>query len=145
MPRRTKTTQPAIDTGNFIARVRRYLHESGIQMTDLAGRAGVNDDVLSRLLSNPTRRPEPETIVALARAMDVSIWDLAVAAGYPFTAPGVPSHEVERLMRLLEADPELRDLLIRKYAMVSPEKRESVLQVLSAMLDASQKESPPPA
>lgn len=138
MTRRKKATTP-VDTSEFIGIIRRYLHENGLRQVELAERAEINEDTLSRLLSDNTRRPEPEVVVALADAMGKRQWDVAVAAGYPFTSPDAPSQEAERLLRLMDEDVELRDALLAHYREVDPGKRESLLAMMEAMQTVSRK------
>lgn len=123
-----------IDTHPLIAMLREFMQIHNLTQAEFAGRAGVQEPALSRILSDPTRRPEPETVVALARAMGQSVWAVAVAAGYPFTSPETPSADDERLLRLIQSDPAIRDVLERYYHEVSPERRDSLLRLAVAML-----------
>lgn len=131
MPRRKKAD---VDTSAFIGMVRQWMADNNKTPTDTAALAGVELPALSRLLSDNTRRPEPETVVALADAMGKSVWKVAVAAGYPFVAPGVPSMDDTRLLALIQADAQIRGVIERYYQELSPELRESVVQLATAIL-----------
>lgn len=132
MARRKKAD---VDTTAFIGMVRQWMAEHDKTPTDFAALAEIELAALSRLLSDSTRRPEPETVVAIARAMGKPVWNVAVAAGYPFNSPGIPSTDDERLLRLIQSDARIRDVLNRYYRETSPEKRESLLQLAIAILN----------
>lgn len=132
MARRKKAD---VDTSAFIAMIRQHLAQAGQSLTDFSADAGVELPALSRLLSDATRRPEPEMVVAVARALGKPVWNVAVAAGYPFPSPSVPSMDDERLLRLIQSDEGIRDVLNRYYRETSPEKRESLLQLAIAILN----------
>ena len=134
MTRRRKTG-PGINTAAFIGMVREYLRTAGLEQRDLAGRIGIGEDALSRLLSDPSRRPEPETVVGVAREINKPVWAVAVAAGYPFTTPDTPTLDDERLLRLMQADPGIREVLERYWHETSPEKRESLIRLGLAVLE----------
>ena len=134
MARRPKG-DPDMDTAAFIGMIRQYLYENGMQQNELASAAGVGEEALSRLLSDKTRRPEPETVVGLARAMNKPVWAVAVAAGYPFLTPDTPSADDERLLRLLQSDPGIREVIEKYWNETSPEKRESLIRLGLAVLE----------
>lgn len=124
--------------------VRQYLEENDKTPTDLALKAHIQLPALSRLLSDSTRRPEPEMVVAIADAMGKPVWNVAVAAGYPFVSPGVPSLDDERLLRLIQSDPGIRDVLDRYYQETRPQTRESLLALATAILNHRRPESDQP-
>lgn len=138
MARRKKAD---VDTSAFIAMIRQWLATHDKTMQDFAADARIELPALSRLLSDATRRPEPETVVAVARVLGRPVWDVAVLAGYPFNSPSTPSPDDERLLRLIQADPGIRDVLERYYGETSPEKRESLLRLATAMLNYRRSES----
>lgn len=132
MPRRKKAD---VDTSAFIGMVRQWLADNNKTPTDLAARASVQLPALSRLLSDSNRRPEPEMVVALADAMGKPVWNVAVAAGYPFNSPSIPSADDERLLRLIQTDDKIRNVIERYYSETSPERRESLLELGTAILN----------
>lgn len=136
-PRRA-STRPArtVSTKKFIGLIRAYLDAHHMTQAEFAAKAQIGPSVLSRLLNNESRRPEEETVVKLAHAMELPVWTVAVAAGYPYVSPEVPSPEDERLLRLIQADPAIRDVLERYFATTEPGKRESLLRLGVAILEA---------
>lgn len=138
MTRRKKTD---VDTSAFIGMLRNYMAVNNKTPTDLAAEAQIELPALSRLLNDSTRRPEPETVVALADAIGKPVWNVAVAAGYPFTSPTIPSLDDERLLRLIQADTGIRDVIEQYYQETSPDTRESVLRLAKALLERRRPES----
>jgi len=132
MARRKKAD---VNTSAFIGMVNRYLAEKNLTPAEFARVAKVEHPALSRLLSDEHRRPEPEMVVSIADAIKQPVWAVAVAAGYPFKSPGMPSMEDERLMLLIQADPEIRTVIERYYQETSPEVRESLLLLATAILN----------
>jgi len=128
--------QPATNNAAFVAMIRDYLavHPSMTEQ-DFAEAIGMDQGAFSRLLKNRKRRPEAETVVAVARLLGVREWVAAVAAGYPFSLPEVPSDEDVRLLAASQADPRMKDVLLRRWHEVSPDRRESVLRMVKAILD----------
>ena len=131
---RRKKNDSTVNTAAFIGMIREHLRVEGVEQRDFAARVGIGEDALSRLLSDDTRRPEPETVVGVAREIGKPVWAVAIAAGYPFTTPDVPSADDERLLRLMQADPGIREVLDKYWSEISPEKRESVIRLALAIL-----------
>lgn len=85
----------------------------GQRLEDVASRAGVDVAGLSRA-ENGKKIPAPETLAALAGALELPLADLYEAAGYPLTqelptlrpylrrAYGVPEEAVQEIERYLE-------------------------------------------
>lgn len=99
------------DRLSYLLRNRRL--ELGQRLEDVASRAGVDVAGLSRA-ENGKKIPLPETLAALAEALDLPLADLYEAAGYPLTqelptlrpylrrAYGVPEEAVAEIERYLE-------------------------------------------
>lgn len=138
---RRKKDEEKTNTTAFIGMIREHLHVAGMEQRDFAARVGIGEDALSRLLSDQTRRPEPETVVGVAREIGKPVWSVAIAAGYPFTTPDTPSADDERLLRLMQTDPGIRKVLDEYWNEISPEKRESVIRLALAILAHDRPES----
>lgn len=143
MPRRGERPGADLDTSAFIALVRQFLYERRraqpgrprMTQRDVAHAIGIEPSALTKLLRSPNRRPTPETVVGVARLLGMSVWSVAVAAGYPFHSPDVPTEDDERYLRLIQGDPGIRAVLEKYYHEVSPEKRESLIELAIAMLN----------
>ncbi len=140
---RRKSSDRVVDTFVFQARIIDYLEVSGGSASKLADRAGISRAVLSYLLSDRTRRPDIDTVVKLAYAMEVHPWELMVEAGYPLQGPA-PARVQERTRRILEKEPRLEQV-IQGWELQDPLLKESLLAALEALVSARRngQESPP--
>lgn len=129
-----------VDTSPFITLIKRHMRVNNLGQTEMAERIGIEQSALSRLLRNKHRRPEPETIVAVALEIGRPVWDVALAGGYPFSSPTVPSADDERLLRLVQADPAIRSILEQYFGETREEVRESLLRLMAAMLDRADRQ-----
>lgn len=68
--------------GSYIRRIRKA---HGISIRELAVQAGIDSGGLARLENGKVSNPRPDTLSALARALDIPFADLFAHAGY--TAP----------------------------------------------------------
>ncbi len=138
--RKEKQAKPPINTSEFIGLLRQYFYDNpGVTRRAFAERIDMEPGAFSRLMRTKRRRPSPETVAAVAHEIGLPTWTVAVAADYPFDSPAVPGADDERLFRLIQADPEIRSAIERYFGEISPEKRESMLQVWIAMLDQADK------
>lgn len=128
--------RPQIDNAAFVAMIRDYLAKHP-KMTEqeFAAAIGMDQGAFSRLLKNRRRRPAAETVVAVARLLGERDWVVYVAAGYPFQWVEVPGDDDVRLLAAMEADPRMKDVLLRRWHEVPPDRRESVLRMVKAILD----------
>jgi transcriptional regulator with XRE-family HTH domain len=68
---------PNAETDGFAERLRLYAHQAGLNLTQLADRAGLSKGYLSTLMSGQANtRPSGETLYALAEALGVTMSDL---------------------------------------------------------------------
>ena len=131
---RRKSSARVVDTFVFQARIIDYLEGSGMKAAKLADSAGISRAVLSYLLSDNTRRPDIDTVVKLAYAMEVHPWELMVDAGYPLSGPA-PARVQERTRRILEKEPRLEQV-IHGWELQDPLLKESLLAALEALVSA---------
>ena len=99
------------DQLSYLLRTRRL--ELGQRLEDVASRAGVDVAGLSRA-ENGKKVPAPETLAALASALELPLADLYEAAGYPLPqelptlrpylrrAYGIPEEAVQEIEQYLE-------------------------------------------
>lgn len=99
------------DQLSYLLRARRL--EMGQRLEDVASRAGVDLAGLSRA-ENGKKIPAPETLAALASALELPLADLYEAAGYPLPqelptlrpylrrAYGIPEEAVQEIEDYLE-------------------------------------------
>jgi transcriptional regulator with XRE-family HTH domain len=96
------------DTGGDLGtRIRRFRRERGLNLSQLAHKAGVSKGYLSALENDPeARRPSAETLYALANALGVTMADLMGRKILPAAATDVPDslREFANEENLPEAD-----------------------------------------
>jgi transcriptional regulator with XRE-family HTH domain len=87
-------SMPVAQEGSFGARLRRLRDAAGLTQEELASRAGLSSDAVSRLERGQRKHPYPHTVRALANALDLSedqrnalIASAPKRAGTIFTSP----------------------------------------------------------
>ena len=133
MPRRKATPPPSPDMTALNNEIRKFLSLAGLTQSEFAELVGIHEASLSLNLTNPRRRPDPDTLVGYSRAMGRSLWDILLLAGYPLRTPGRPDDATERIVRLLDHEPRLKQALAR-WEGIAPEWQESVLEIIEAAL-----------
>jgi len=110
MPRPRQETRASVDTSALITTLDRFCAKNRISRAELARWAETSDANISRIFAGV--QPSPAILVKLADAMGMTVWSLMVQAGYPITSPDAPTDALERVMRILEARPDLLEYMI---------------------------------
>lgn len=106
--------------------VLKEMERRGMTQLDLEDASGIPDSTLSRLLTGKIAEPKGSMIAQLAKAFQMPFWELAQIAGFTTEIPGAPGAEASRLAAVLEADPELKNLL-REVSDLDSDDRDVVL------------------
>lgn len=67
-----------MNNNNFGQMLRKLRVEKGLTLHDLSERSGVHHSTISRLETEPSRRPHMETFIHLAKGFELSIQELAI-------------------------------------------------------------------
>jgi transcriptional regulator with XRE-family HTH domain len=79
-------------TETFGEWLRANMDARGISIGNLAGRIGLSDVALGKILNGKTRRPEYETVIAIAKDFGYDGRKVLVKAGYPDPGPSNSLH-----------------------------------------------------
>lgn len=116
--------------------LRRQIETRGTDASRLARKSGVNKSTLSKLLSNSEIVPELTTLEKLARALELPLVRLMVAAGYD-PGEGIGPLELEQAAILLDAVPELQEVA-HSLASFSPDERGAILAYIRLLEEQRQ-------
>ncbi len=115
---------PGTQDAALAARLQRLMELRGLQQRQLAHRAHLSESSISRLLTGEQGNPTTHTLQALAKALDVEVRDLLLAAD---ESPQAPASESE-------------DLLLALYRLVSPEERARIVGYAEAIAEQRRRE-----
>lgn len=110
----------------LVAFMLKEMERRNMTQLDLEEASGIPNSTLSRLLNGKIAEPKGSMIAQIAKAFQMPFWELAQIAGFTTEIPGAPGAESSRLAAVLEADPDLRNLL-REVSDLDSDDRDVVL------------------
>lgn len=104
----------------------------GKTLKDLEAMTGIPDSTISRIFRDKVREPRASQVMMVAAALGLSFHVVMQRAGLAIPDPTVPSAEALRQAVVLDADPDLADLL-REAERLRPEDRDAVRAMMALL------------
>lgn len=127
------TNRRALDRDNGVSRLANFLRERmaarGWNQGQLAAKAEIRESTLSNILNKEGVIPRPDTVKALAKALEIDPPFLTALLDYPIDSSSNPNSRYVRLARELEASPWLAER-IDDLLHLSPEEFRELMDYL---------------
>ncbi len=112
----------------------RAIQDQGVSLRELEERSRIDGQVMAsksairEVINNPERKPRITTLLGIARALDLPLWQVIAMAGYDLGLPG-QDQAWNQLQGLAQRDEDVRQL-VDLLLQTSDEDRRAVLNFL---------------
>jgi len=117
----------------FGVKVRELLAARGKDASWLHQQTSIAHSTISNWFSDPVVRPKPETVAKVAKALDVTVADLAPSAGYEIRASIDGDERAQRRADIVHARPRLGSVIDR-LPNLTAEKEDMILTMIESLL-----------